>query len=256
MGTTLTSLAAYSDDDGNSVEYAGAKAHGAISILFAGGNNSLIVHPEARLQKLSVRFDCNNAVLTIGANTNGRDLMLGLRLGEDASITIGDNVTTTNTVIMSAVEGASITIGRDTMIASGCQVRTDDGHPIFDVHSGRRVNVARDITVGEHVWLGGESVLLGGASIGSGSVIGYRAIVTRSIPNNVVAAGIPAKVIRKHIAWERPHLSLAKPYYKPDASTVKKSKRYWAPTREEHGRPSLRQRLSRRLRRARGGAPT
>lgn len=35
--------------------------------------------------------------------------------------------------------------------------------------------------------------------------------------------GIPARIVRRNIAWERPHLSLTKPYYKPDASTVQKS---------------------------------
>lgn len=80
--------------------------------------------------------------------------------------------------------------------------------------------------IGDHVWFADQAVALGGARVGDGSVIGFRSIVTSRIPNNCIAVGSPAKVVRKNIAWERPHLSKVKPYYKPDASTVKKSK-FW-----------------------------
>ena len=113
-----------------------------------------------------------------------------------------------------------------------------DGHPIFDVRTGLRINTSKPITVGNHVWLGIESVLLGGASLGSGSVVGARALVTKPFPNNCIVAGVPARVIRTDIAWERPHLSLVRPYYKPDASTITKSE-YWNFT-DESARPDPR----------------
>jgi acetyltransferase-like isoleucine patch superfamily enzyme len=137
---------------------------------------------------------------------------------------------------MSAVEGAEITIGDDVMFASDNQLRCDDGHPIFDVRSGKRVNPSRSIEVADHVWLGWGAVLLGGTVVGEGSVVGIRSVVKGTFPNNCVLAGVPARVLRKDVAWERPHLSLVKPFYKPDASTVKKS-RYWHLTREDGEAP-------------------
>src|SRR5690606_5449604 len=98
-------------------------------------------------------------------------------------------------------------------------------HPIFDVTSGKRVNPAKSIVVGNHVWLAREAVVLGGASIGDGSVIGYRSLVTRKIPNNCIAVGTPAVVSTRNIAWERPHLD-DYPRFKPDSSVIEKSK-YW-----------------------------
>ena len=69
-------------------------------------------------------------------------------------------------------------------------------------------------------------------------MIGYGSIVTRNVPNNCIAAGVPATVIRRDIAWERPHLSMTKPYYKPDASTVSRSP-YWNLTEDDDlGDPS------------------
>jgi hypothetical protein len=51
--------------------------------------------------------------------------------------------------------------------------------------------------------------------------------VTGRITNNCVAVGTPARAVRYDIAWERPHLSLVRPFYKPDGSTVPHSP-YWA----------------------------
>src|SRR5699024_5079704 len=83
------------------------------------------------------------------------------------------------------------------------------------------------ILIGNHVWLGKQAVVLAGARIGDGSVIGFRSLVTRAVPNNCIAVGSPVKVVRLDITWERPHLSFVAPPYKPDASAVELSEPYW-----------------------------
>lgn len=230
MAVTLKKITAYEDENGNRIEYAGsAPIDTSINVLFRGRNNVLTVSDAARIQRLYLRFDAHNGRCRIGASTGVAALKAGIRVGQDSEVLLGDNVSTTSSVDISAVEGASVTLGNDVMIAIGVRIRSDDGHPIFDVNDGKRVNVSRSIEVGNHVWLGIDSLLLGGAKIGDGSVVGARALVTQEFPNNCVVAGVPAKMIRKDIAWERPHLSVVPPYYKPDASTVNKSE-YWGHT--------------------------
>ena len=114
----------------------------------------------------------------------------------------------------------------------------DDGHPIFDVRTGKRVNAARSIVIGNHVWLGLGACVLGGVTIGDGTVVGMRSVVTRSLPNNVVGAGSPAKVVKRNVAWERPHLTLDPPYRKPTVASVKKSTDYWTLTVDPGSTPS------------------
>lgn len=63
-------------------------------------------------------------------------------------------------------------------------------------------------------------------------MVGLGSIVKGTFPNNCIVAGVPAKIIKKDIAWERPHLSTTKPYYKPNSSVVKKSI-YWNKTIED-----------------------
>lgn len=234
-------LGPYTDERGNSIEYNGTDEPGC-KVKFTGSNNSLVVADGANIADSVITFDCDNGEVRIGANRADSALRVNIRVGQDGRVLIGRNASATTACAISAAEGATVTIGEDVMFASDNALRADDGHPIFDVRGGKRVNPARPITVGNHVWLGKGAVVLGGATVGDGSVIGYGSVVTKSIPNNCVAAGIPARIVRRHIAWERPHLTLAKPYYKPDGSTVVKS-RYWHLTDDSSVGGKLRTRL-------------
>lgn len=232
MAVTITQIAAYEDANGNRIEFTGsAPIVSGITVLFRGSNNVLRVDSAARIHKLYLRFDSHNGHCRIGGNRGVAPLKAGIRVGQDSAVEIGDDVSTTAHVDISAVEGTTVSIGDDVMIATGVRVRTDDGHPIFDVSDGQRVNTSKSIGIGNHVWLAIDSFLLGGAQIGDGSVVGTRALVTKSFPNNCIVAGVPAEVIRRDVAWERPHLSVTPPYYKPDASTVERSE-YWEHTEE------------------------
>lgn len=228
-------ISAYSDDRGNRIEWSGSPIPNT-KVVFSGRDNVLRVSEGARLGRLSVQFDCDNGLMEIGASQGVPAFSATVRVGQDAQVLIGRNVSTTGTAGISATEGTTVRLGEDCMLAIGVQLRADDGHPIFDVDTGKRVNISRDITVGAHVWIGYNASILGGVSIGSGSVIGLGSVVTKDVPNNAVAAGNPARVVRTDIAWERPHLSLTKPYYKPDASTVAKS-RWWARTGDPIAEP-------------------
>ena len=54
----------------------------------------------------------------------------------------------------------------------------------------------KPIAIGDDVWIGGSSILLPGVSIGNRTVIGAGSVVTRNIPDDVVAAGNPCRVLR------------------------------------------------------------
>ena len=69
------------------------------------------------------------------------------------------------------------------------------------MENGERLNDAKDVSIDDHVWLGNSVVINKGVHIKSGSMIGIGAIVTHDIPANVVAVGIPAKVVRQNISW-------------------------------------------------------
>ncbi|MEH0928682.1 acyltransferase [Micromonospora sp. CPCC 205558] len=227
----VAQLSEYSDDEGNSIACEGIIG-GNISITFKGRNNRIVAPKGVRVEYLNVNFDCDNGTLILGANTKVGGIKAAIRIGQDATVKFGDNINMTGHCMITAVEGCTVSFGNDVMIAQENQFRSDDAHPIFDVTTGKRINAARDVTIGNHVWFANGAVALAGARVGDGSVIGFRSLVTGKIPNNCIAVGSPARVTRRNIAWERPHLSLVPPFYKPDASTVEKSA-YWALTEDD-----------------------
>ncbi|WP_313477376.1 acyltransferase [Microbacterium sp.] len=247
---TVNVLEPYRDDDGNEIVYDGPALSVPINIRFSGKNNRLHIAEGADVRWLSLDFAGDGGQVRILRTSRPRaGLRLSLRVGYSSSVQIGEDVGTTNRLFISAVEGASVHIGDDCMIATGIEIRTDDAHPVYAVQTGKRVNPTKSIVIGDHVWLAKDAVIMGGVTIGSGSVIGFRSIVTRSVPNNCIAAGAPAKVVRRHIAWERPTLRTRRPGQDVPRQN-EKNEEFWRMTEEavpdvvSAGRP-LRRRLAR-----------
>ncbi len=114
----------------------------------------------------------------------------GTRLGR---IEIGDHVLISpGTRIISSI---GISIGSNTMIASGCYISDSDWHSLYDRTSEE--GHAKPITIEENVWLGLNVIVGKGVTIGKNSVIGAGSVVVSDIPPNVVAAGNPAAVRRE-----------------------------------------------------------
>lgn len=89
-----------------------------------------------------------------------------------------------------------VEIGSRTMIASGVQLLTAT-HPLNAEERASGVEYGKPITIGEDVWLGAGVIVCPGVTIGSRSVIGAGSVVTKDIPDNVLAVGNPCRVIRK-----------------------------------------------------------
>lgn len=221
MRTKIEKVTGYKDDRGNTVLFDGDEVPG-LKISFNGKDNVLKIHRNARPAGLTIDFDCNGAYCEVGENT----FKGFIRLGENCRVVLGEGINCTGGCYISTAEGASVLVGSDVMIASNNEIRADDGHPIFDVANKKRINFPKDIIIGNHVWIGAHAKILGGSKVGDGSVIGLGSIVKGLIPNNCIAAGVPAKVVRRDVAWERPHLTLTQPYYKDDPSKISTTE-YW-----------------------------
>ena len=167
----------------------------------------------------------NKSRVTIEENVqfiNGRRLITG----EKTLINIGNNTIFRNNIDICCYSGSKLKIGENGMFVSNniiilqgdsnikigaeflaswnVSIIANDCHAIFDVKTNKKLNSGRrEIIIGNHVWVGADSTILYNTDIGDGCIVGTRSLVKSSISNNSMAAGIPAKVKQRHVAWSR-----------------------------------------------------
>lgn len=167
------------------------------------------IAPSASLSHPDIRFGKNvyvgdRVVITQGHEGRSIELMDKVHLYGDSFIETGS--------------GASVSIGARTHVQPGCHLHAH----VSDIRIGECVEIAAncgffsydhgvalgslimeqplkstgDIVIGDGAWLGYGVTVLQGVKIGAGAVIGAGSVVNRDIPDNAIAAGVPAKVIK------------------------------------------------------------
>ena len=82
------------------------------------------------------------------------------------------------------------------------QIRLGDSHSILD-SDGKRINKAKDIAIGDHVWIGQQVIVLKGSTVGADSIVGTGSLLTgKTYDSNSIIAGIPAKIVKQHVSWD------------------------------------------------------
>ena len=89
-----------------------------------------------------------------------------------------------------------ITLGNNVYITNGVKFITHDGGTLLFRNQIPDLEITKPITVGSNVYFGNNAIILPGVNIGSNVIIGAGAVVTKDIPDDVVVAGVPAKIIK------------------------------------------------------------
>lgn len=120
-------------------------------------------------------------------------------------IEVGDNfVANYNCVILDV---GKVIIGDNVMFGPNVSLLTA-GHPVHADSRNSGYEYGIGISIGKNVWVGGQTVVNPGVSIGNNTVIGSGSVVTKDIPDNVVAVGNPCRILRAITAADRDY------YYK------------------------------------------
>jgi len=115
--------------------------------------------------------------------------------GRASTILIGPGTATSNNVSIISTE--SIEIGRECRIGDMTLIMDCDFHEVNPLTRNDSSGQSAPVVLADRVWIGSRAIVLKGVTIGENSVIAAGSVVTRSIPANSLAAGVPARVIRE-----------------------------------------------------------
>lgn len=157
-----------------------------------------LIFDETVPEKLTISFCGQGSTVKIGKN-----LIIASRLdivvGTDAAVCLDDSSSFYDTHIEAAF--GDIRIGKNCVFSFGTWLRNHDGHHIYDLKTGKRINYCKDIELGDHIWCGQNVTILKGVQISGESVIAASSVVTGIFPEHVVIGGNPARILRKEICW-------------------------------------------------------
>ncbi len=133
-----------------------------------------------------------NVVFSTG--NGGRTAITSVKFGKrEGHIEIGNNVLLMHSIRVSSAE--RIVIGDDCMLASFCYLTDADWHDIHD--RTRVIGKSAPIILEKGVWIGDSAIVCKGVHIGMNSIVAAGAVVTKSVPANVIVAGNPARIVKK-----------------------------------------------------------
>ena len=166
--------------NGNVISFGSSSKIGNTKVYILGNNNTIAIGENCRILGSKLWIEDNNCVIKIGNNCSIEYAQF--------------NVTEDN---------SSITMGDDCFVSYDIDIRTGDSHSIIDTETDKRINYAKNVVIGNHVWILAKVTILKGVTIGNNIILGKNSIITSDCPSNTLVAGIPAKIIKWNIDWKK-----------------------------------------------------
>ena len=110
------------------------------------------------------------------------------------NIEVGENFFANYNLVI--LDVGKVRIGDNAQIAPNVSIYTA-GHPVHPDSRNSGYEYGIDVNIGDNVWIGGNVCIMPGVTIGSNVVIGAGSVVTKDIPDNVIAVGNPCRVVRE-----------------------------------------------------------
>ena len=167
--------------------------------IVARHNSKVYIEQDCHIGSGEKIIGIENSEIRIGNNTVIGDY--GEIISKSgAEITIGCNSSLSRLNRLGAKD-RKISIGDDCLFSY--DIALDQNHQIVEGKSGTYSDDKRDTVIGNHVWIGKGSFIMSGTVVGDGAIIGALSFVHNKYPGNSEIAGVPAKIIKENITWEK-----------------------------------------------------
>lgn len=168
-------------------------------ITFVGINNILYCEDNVIINNSNLDFKCNNSIIYLRESKHPYKLKVDIY--ENCVLSFGKNNYINQKITFIIDEEKNVIIGDDCLFSLGLFFRTSDVHIIYDISTKKRINNAKSILIGDHVWLGQNVLVLKGAKIGSGTIIGANSLISNKIYySNCLYAG--KELLKENVVFD------------------------------------------------------
>ena len=171
------------------------------SIIREGGcGNKVLIKGEMINSSIDVMGEGNIVMLASSASIHNTNIIVR---GTNCVCDIEQDSTIGGARIVCMGKDNKVKFGKGCMLSDNIEIWATDSHPIFDKDSNV-INESREISIGNHVWIGSRVIILKGVHIADESIVGMGSVVTKDIESHTVNAGNPCRCIKCGIqTWDR-----------------------------------------------------
>lgn len=184
-----------------------------LSIRFNGENSTVEIYEPYKFKR---RFIFNRSKIKINGNNNHvvikptKSCIYSIKvmnMKDNNKLYIGENFYQTGLLKIdyTCLSNMSVIIGDNCMFGQNISFMLSDWHKIYDLESGKRLNIPRNgISIGDNVWIARNVEILKNVSIPNNTVIATGSIVTKSFDKeHTILGGVPAKIIKQNVFWKK-----------------------------------------------------
>ena len=183
-----------------------------LSITFKGNNSVVNIYEPCHFKfqvgskRSHIVVNGDNNVINIQSNTKTKIKSLRIRaVGSNNTINIGKNISMSDGVDIdfANTNNLFLHIGDDCLFGQSVKFMLGDHHKIFSLNDRKEINIPqKGIYIGDNVWLARKVTIMKDSKVSNNSVVGYGSLVTKKFEKeNVIIAGVPAKIVKENIYW-------------------------------------------------------
>lgn len=164
--------------------------------------SSIIINDQCNISECDIKTDNNRSLIVFGKKCKFGE---GCEFISKSELTIGDKTTIHKSGVVFADYESPVNIGVDCMISWPVYIRSNNGHALLDLKERKNTSLMKEkyVKIGNHVWIGQGVNVISNADIKDNCVIGAGGLVNSLIPENSLAVGLPARVIKRNMSWDR-----------------------------------------------------
>lgn len=177
------------------------------TISFKGSNNVLYCEGNVKIIGAQILFEGNNSIVYLSSAMNSQ-YSFTLVIYNNSTFFIGREGNLSNPININIQESQNVIIGAECSLSSGVNIRTADIHPIYDNQTKQRINYAKSVFIGDHVWIGHLAYISRGVKIGSGAIVDNYSFVPHNarIHSNSLVVGNPVRIEKQNVFFTKEFL--------------------------------------------------